>query len=65
MALGLSFVIGLTSVVTIPVDVLAKGKYPTQWDLALLYKSEDEWNADYEKADKLLLYRINSASAIS
>ncbi len=54
MALGLSFVIGLTSVAVFPVNSLAKDKYPTEWDLTLLYKDEDEWNEDYEKADKLL-----------
>ena len=58
LALGLSLVVGLTSVAVNPVGALAKenksGKYPTEWDLTLLYKSEDEWNADYEKADKLL-----------
>ena len=32
----------------------AEGKYPITWDLESLYKNEDEWQADYDKAMELL-----------
>ncbi len=59
LALALSLVMGVSSVAIMPLDAQAtekasSGNYPTEWDLTLLYKNEKEWNADYDKADKLL-----------
>ena len=32
---------------------MAEGKYPTKWDLGDLFKSSEEWNKAYEKAEAI------------
>jgi oligoendopeptidase F len=67
IALGLTTLIALTGCVSNSSDFIItgqaaaststakkEGKYPTTWDLTILYKSEKEFNEDYEKAKSLL-----------
>ncbi|WP_026493184.1 M3 family metallopeptidase [Butyrivibrio sp. XPD2002] len=67
IALGLATLIALTGCVSNSSDFIItgqaaaststakkEGKYPTAWDLTILYKSEKEFNEDYEKAKSLL-----------